>query len=150
MWALIGTTLAAFGPPLQSHRDVCTERVERRLDQAAVRAERDRGHCRTVEVAIASILDPPPAAGTPATPSGATTSGAKGSGPLTGREWEVACLLARGMSNRAIAAQLVISQRTVDGHVERILAKLEFSARTQVAAWVATRDPTGVTRDPTG
>jgi DNA-binding CsgD family transcriptional regulator len=41
------------------------------------------------------------------------------------------------MSNRAIAAQLTISPRTVDGHVERILRKLDFSSRSQVASWVA-------------
>jgi predicted ATPase/DNA-binding CsgD family transcriptional regulator len=134
VWALIGTTLAAFGSPLQSHRDACAERIRCGLDDATARAERERGRCRTVEAAIASILDLAHGAA-PASP------GAKGSGSLTAREWEVARLLAQGMSNRAIAAQLVISQRTVDGHVERILAKLGFSARTQVAAWVATRDP---------
>lgn len=58
-----------------------------------------------------------------------------GTGPLTPREFEVAQLIAKGLSNRAIADRLVISIRTVDGHVERILAKLEFSSRTQVATW---------------
>jgi FixJ family two-component response regulator len=46
-------------------------------------------------------------------------------------------LVARGRSNKEIAAQLVISQRTAEGHVERILAKLGFNSRVQVAAWVA-------------
>lgn len=48
----------------------------------------------------------------------------------------VAELLATGMSNREIAAQLVISQRTVDGHVEHIFDKLGVGSRTQVGAWV--------------
>lgn len=56
-------------------------------------------------------------------------------GPLTPREFEVAQLIAEGLSNRAIAERLVISARTVDGHVERILAKLEYSSRIQVATW---------------
>lgn len=49
----------------------------------------------------------------------------------------MARLIATGLSNRAIAEALVISPRTVDGHVERILAKLGFASRTQVASWVA-------------
>ena len=61
---------------------------------------------------------------------------------LTRREWEIAQLLARGMSNRTIASDLVISRRTVEAHVEHVLAKLNFTSRTQVAAWVAQRRPT--------
>jgi non-specific serine/threonine protein kinase len=34
----------------------------------------------------------------------------------------------------------VISQRTAEGHVERILAKLSFASRTQIAAWVASQN----------
>ncbi|QKT09855.1 ATP-binding protein [Rhodococcus sp. W8901] len=55
---------------------------------------------------------------------------------LTPREQEVAELVAQGLTNRAIAEQLVISQRTVHGHVEHVLAKLGFNSRTQIAAWV--------------
>ncbi|MEU8418739.1 LuxR C-terminal-related transcriptional regulator [Amycolatopsis japonica] len=56
---------------------------------------------------------------------------------LTTRETEIAKLIAKGLTNRDIAARLVISQRTVDSHVEHILAKLGFGNRTQIAAWVA-------------
>ena len=41
----------------------------------------------------------------------------------------------RGMSNREIAGELVLSVRTVDTHVQRILGKLGFSSRAQIAAW---------------
>ena len=61
------------------------------------------------------------------------------SAPLTSRELAVAELVARGMSNRDIAAALAISLRTVQGHVENILRKLGFGSRAQVAAWVAQR-----------
>lgn len=54
---------------------------------------------------------------------------------LTRRELEVAALIASGMTNRQIAERLVISRRTAEGHAERILAKLGFAARSQVAAW---------------
>ena len=59
--------------------------------------------------------------------------------PLSAREGEVADLIASGKSNKAIAEALIVSPRTVDGHVERILAKLGFQSRTQVAAWVSER-----------
>jgi non-specific serine/threonine protein kinase len=54
---------------------------------------------------------------------------------LTRRETEVAALVARGLTNRDIAARLVLSVRTVEVHVDRILTKLGFRTRTQVAAW---------------
>jgi DNA-binding CsgD family transcriptional regulator len=57
-------------------------------------------------------------------------------GGLTERERSVAALIAQGKSNREIADQLVISERTVESHVANILFKLGFSSRTQVAAWV--------------
>ena len=56
--------------------------------------------------------------------------------PLTRREREVAVLIARGSTNRQIAAALFISERTVDNHVANILAKLGFTARAQIAAWI--------------
>jgi DNA-binding CsgD family transcriptional regulator len=59
---------------------------------------------------------------------------------LSPREWEVARLVTRGLSNREIARTLVISERTVDAHLRRILDKLGFTSRTQVAAWVAVAD----------
>ncbi|MDQ1645568.1 MAG: hypothetical protein QOJ50_1752, partial [Cryptosporangiaceae bacterium] len=74
----------------------------------------------------------------------APVSPAVGESPLTRREHEIAELIARGMTNKQIAHQLVISQRTAEGHVEHILAKLGFATRTQVASWVLNRqDPGG-------
>ncbi len=56
---------------------------------------------------------------------------------LTPREREIAALIARGLSNRAIAGELVISQATVARHVANMLTKLGFSSRARIAAWVA-------------
>jgi len=53
---------------------------------------------------------------------------------LTSREREILQLLAEGMSNADVAAQLVISQETVKSHVRHILAKLEADTRTQAVA----------------
>jgi len=54
---------------------------------------------------------------------------------LTRREAEVAALAARGLPNKDIAAQLFLSVRTVEVHVDHILTKLGFRTRTQLAAW---------------
>jgi len=57
--------------------------------------------------------------------------------PLSRREQEVANLVAAGKSNREIASELVISQRTAEGHVEHILTKLGCTSRAQVVALFA-------------
>jgi DNA-binding NarL/FixJ family response regulator len=54
---------------------------------------------------------------------------------LTRRETQVAALVARGLTNRDIAARLCLSVRTVEAHVDHILTKLGFRTRTQLAAW---------------
>jgi non-specific serine/threonine protein kinase len=53
---------------------------------------------------------------------------------LTAREREVAALVAAGLTNKDIAARLVVSKRTVDAHLEHILGKLGYGSRVQVAA----------------
>ncbi|MEO7351618.1 MAG: LuxR C-terminal-related transcriptional regulator [Marmoricola sp.] len=58
-------------------------------------------------------------------------------GGLTPRELEIAQLLAEGLSNKDIAARLVISLRTAETHVDRILGKLGFTSRLQVVGWMA-------------
>jgi DNA-binding CsgD family transcriptional regulator len=54
---------------------------------------------------------------------------------LTRREQEVVALLARGMTNREIAAELTIAERTAETHVCKILSKLRLSRRAQLTAW---------------
>jgi len=58
--------------------------------------------------------------------------------PLTPREREVVGLLAKVLSNREIAATLVLSERTVESHVRSILAKLGMANRTEIATRAAT------------
>jgi DNA-binding CsgD family transcriptional regulator/tetratricopeptide (TPR) repeat protein len=58
---------------------------------------------------------------------------------LSVREEQVAQLVARGLSNRQIAAALVVSERTAENHVQHILTKLGFAKRSQIAAWIAGR-----------
>ncbi len=61
--------------------------------------------------------------------------------PLTAREFAVARLVADGMTNREIAAQLVLSPKTVSAHVEHILTKLGAGRRAEIAAWAARIEP---------
>lgn len=60
--------------------------------------------------------------------------------PISSREHEVAKLVAEGLTSREIAAALVISQRTVETHIQHILTKLGFGNRAQIAAWVARQE----------
>src|SRR2546429_8547391 len=69
---------------------------------------------------------------------------------LTERERGIAALVADGLTDRAIAARLRISERTVEGHVLSIRNRLGFANRTQIATWhvrAAVR-PTGVAAAP--
>ena len=63
--------------------------------------------------------------------------------PLTSREREVAALLAEALSNRQIAARLVLSERTVESHVRSILAKTQCANRTEFVAGGTSHEPRG-------
>jgi predicted ATPase/DNA-binding SARP family transcriptional activator/DNA-binding CsgD family transcriptional regulator len=71
----------------------------------------------------------------------------KGPDLLTRREREVAALIGRGYSNRRIAEELGITERTAETHVSRVLRKLGLRSRTQIAAWAIEQGPLQI--DPT-
>jgi NarL family two-component system response regulator LiaR len=58
---------------------------------------------------------------------------------LTEREWQVLDLIAKGLSNREIAEQMVISEKTVKTHVSNLLNKLDLEDRTRAAIWALKR-----------
>ena len=58
---------------------------------------------------------------------------------LTPREEEVATLVAQGLTNRQIAARLVISEATAETHLARIFKKLDLHSRTQLTIWLKDR-----------
>ncbi|HEY6310205.1 MAG TPA: LuxR C-terminal-related transcriptional regulator [Streptosporangiaceae bacterium] len=107
------------------------EIVDRWLAPARARAGRAAGRLLaegrrlSPEEAVALVLGNEPDDAPPPGPRQA----------LTRREAEVAALAARGLTNRDIAAQLFLSVRTVEVHVDHILSKLGFRTRTQLAAW---------------
>jgi DNA-binding CsgD family transcriptional regulator len=61
--------------------------------------------------------------------------------PLSEREYEVAQLVAAGLTNRQIAERLVVSPKTISAHVTHILTKLGAGRRAEIAAWCATVRP---------
>jgi len=62
-------------------------------------------------------------------------SAVRAANPLSPRESEIASLIVLAMSNRQIAEQLVLSERTVETHVRSILAKLGYTTRPEIATW---------------
>jgi len=66
---------------------------------------------------------------------------------LTAREREILRLLAAGMANKEIAAELAITERTARTHVSHILAKLGLASRTQAALWAVREGLAGQSRD---
>jgi pimeloyl-ACP methyl ester carboxylesterase/DNA-binding CsgD family transcriptional regulator len=85
----------------------------------------------TVLDAVLGFLD----ATEPAGPAGTPDPGPR----LTGRELEVAGLVAEGLTNQSIAARLSVAPRTAEAHVENIRRKLQVRSRAQIAAWVSRR-----------
>jgi DNA-binding CsgD family transcriptional regulator len=63
------------------------------------------------------------------------TAGPPASGPLTGREVEVLRLVATGATNRAIASELAISEKTVARHLSNIFTKLDLPSRAAATAY---------------
>jgi DNA-binding CsgD family transcriptional regulator len=61
--------------------------------------------------------------------------------PLSAREFEVAGLVAAGLTNRQIADRLVLAPKTISAHIAHILAKLGAARRAEIAAWCATIRP---------
>jgi DNA-binding NarL/FixJ family response regulator len=100
----------------------------------------DRGAALPLDEAVADSLQ-----GKAADPAAAAASraGQGESSLLTRREQEVAALVAEGLTNKDIAARLVISRRTAEGHIEHIMTKLGFTSRAQIAAMI-TRCPKAV------
>jgi len=130
MWRAMHTSLSSFRRLHDFHDEGIAE-VRRRLGERAFEAAFRRGAALSTADAVAVALDRPGAATVPTQRGPAAGSG------LTRREREVAALIAEGLSNRDIAARLVVAQRTAEGHVEHILSKLGFTSRAQVAGWLA-------------
>lgn len=69
----------------------------------------------------------------------AASAQARTEDPLTDREREVVELVAAGLSNRDTATRLFLSERTVESHIRRVLAKTNLTSRTELTRWYVQR-----------
>jgi non-specific serine/threonine protein kinase len=106
--------------------------VMAKLDQAAYDAAFHTGTQCDYQEAIALALGEPPVC-TPAGPPPTERP------VLTGRQRDVAALVAQGLTSRDIAARLYISRRTVETHLAKIMAVLNVGTRVEVATWWSTQ-----------
>ncbi len=118
--------VASLEPVLDAARAQLDESTWERVWTAG----RDMPLEQAIEYALSS---PEPAS--PPTPPQPAADGKVAS--LTPREREIVGLIAQGLTNRQIAQQLVLSERTVDTHGVNIMRKLGLRTRAQVAAWAA-------------
>ena len=141
-------------PPLAGARTESYLTPARRLGNAAVDRLWARGLALSPEAAVALALDLPSATEPDGESRalavvGAYEVAAAPPSSLTRRENQIAALVAFGASNKAIAEELSISPPTAARHVANIMAKLGFTSRTQIAAWMAGQHPEPVQPDAT-
>ncbi len=113
----------------RTEHDALLARIRQRLGEAVFAQEWAAGRALEQEDAVRSAIDSTAVA----YPMPAELQ------ILTPREREVAALVASGCTNREIASQLMVAERTVETHLEHIFHKLSLSSRAQVASW-ATRN----------
>jgi predicted ATPase/DNA-binding CsgD family transcriptional regulator len=130
IWDTLGTRIEAFGPFFARYSAECRASVISALEAPRFRVLLAEG--------MARAKVPPRPLQDAANQGEMPVQG--GPPPLTRRELEVARLIAKGLTNKAIAAELVLSRRTVDGHVERLFAKLGVTTRAQAAVWMSRHD----------
>ncbi|HST80202.1 MAG TPA: LuxR C-terminal-related transcriptional regulator [Kineosporiaceae bacterium] len=127
-----GTPIStAFLMLLADHR-TCQRRTREDLDNEAFTEAFQRGQALTLDEALAYAVEAPEA-------ESISSAAEPVAAPLTRREYQIAQLVADGLSNKEIAGTLVISRRTVEGHVDHILTKLGFRSRAQIASWITSR-----------
>jgi len=132
-------TRAGLVPDLTANHEQYQQQTRAALGEQAYRAAAAHGEQMSLDQAVSYALDEPRKR---AAPQPVAAPGARPT-PLTHREQQVAELITQGLSNKEIAAKLVISRRTAESHVEHILTKLGCANRAQVAAWIpAQHSPT--------
>ncbi|WP_245966311.1 ATP-binding protein [Sphaerisporangium album] len=136
IWQAVGTQLSVFGH-LTRYHDESVTRTRDALGDPAYRVSAAQGARLTLDEALAYAVEEP------ASVPEAERAYEPAPSPLTRRETEISRLVAEGLSNKEIAARLVIAQRTAEGHIEHILGKLGFHSRAQIAVWVAEQGRAG-------
>ena len=125
-------------PYWQAYHDRCQAAARSGLGDRRYQDCWQNGHDLARADQVAAALDVP----APSRPVPAPGSGKDEDLPLSVRELEVADLVAKGLSNPAIASALFLSVATVKTHVSHILDKLALDSRVQIAGWIADHQPT--------
>jgi DNA-binding NarL/FixJ family response regulator len=128
------TSIGAPLPPaerttLERHISMARTILGPRAADAAVSEGQDLSAAQTIAEVLDLLAEPEPG------PSRTAPVAADPAGPLTPRERDVAALVARGLSNRAIARELVITEATAERHIGNVFAKLGLASRAQLAVW---------------
>jgi predicted ATPase/DNA-binding NarL/FixJ family response regulator/DNA-binding XRE family transcriptional regulator len=118
-------------PDAQAELENALQPARRRLGEMVATAAWTAGHGLSSDEAVAEALR----TSQPSRPASADAVGTADSSLLSPREKEVAVLISRGLTNRQIASELVITEGTVGTHVVHILAKLGASSRAAIAVW---------------
>jgi predicted ATPase/DNA-binding NarL/FixJ family response regulator len=143
--ALRGTLAIPLAPAAQTALECAMERARRSLDEKASVAAYAEGFAIPLEQLLREVFaadDSAPSAAQP--PVRRTPARARNWGGLSQREFGVASLVARGLTNSQIGRELDLSERTVEAHVRNILRKLSLVSRTQLATWVVEQRPFSV------
>ena len=123
IWRAQGTSVQAFGPAMKAR----SVKARGPLVLEAQQVPRSKQDAIAFALSTYDTLPEPATANAPKVEKNS---------PLTRREREVAELVGSGMTNRQVADKLVISTRTVEGHVENIFSKLQINNRSQIAVWL--------------
>ncbi|WP_225993118.1 ATP-binding protein [Actinomadura rudentiformis] len=130
MWRSVGGSLFHY---LRAFHEDCERRARDGLGARKFDSIMAKGAGLDLRQAVAVALGEK-------APVDETSGTAVAESPLTPRELETARLVAQGLTNKEIAAALVISRRTAEGHIEHIMNKLGFKSRTQIAVYIGQLD----------
>jgi DNA-binding CsgD family transcriptional regulator len=133
--ALRKTIGAAIHPTDRRDYERSVAAARAQLNESAWEAAFEEGMAMSAEEAAEYALSEEGAPAPQSPPADGETDEPPTTDPLSAREREVAALVAQGMSNRQIAQELYLSERTIEVHVSKILRKLKLASRTEIAAW---------------
>jgi predicted ATPase/DNA-binding NarL/FixJ family response regulator len=126
---------AVLIPVFQADHDRALTTAQAALGESVFAAVWAEGRAMPVQQAIEYALEVASVGPTTPAQSAARRSAEPAAGALTRREREVVERVANGLTNRRIADELVVSERTVEWHVSKLLSRLGLQSRAQLALW---------------
>jgi predicted ATPase/DNA-binding CsgD family transcriptional regulator len=127
--ALGGKALLVQWPAERMEYEYYLSAVQAQLTKQEFETEQKEGRIMTMEQSIQFAL------ALPLVPSAPAEKLQDHFGGLTKREREIVAMIGQGKTNGEIAAELILSKRTVEKHVANTLSKLELTSRAQIVRW---------------